>query len=56
MSNLKLNLPPTHEERKLAQQGFQQLITLMDEINHPEMFRKSPLWKLVNQSKSLLKP
>ena len=36
MSELKMNLPPTHEERKLAQQGFQKLIELMDEINHPE--------------------
>ena len=36
MSELKLNLPPTHEERKLAQEGFQQLIPLMNEINHPE--------------------
>lgn len=36
MSGLKLNPPPTHAERKIAQEGFQRLIDIIGELNHPE--------------------
>ena len=36
MSELQLNSPPTHQERQLANEGFQKLIDMIDEINHPE--------------------
>lgn len=36
MSELQLNSPPTHQERKIAQEGFQKLIEILDEVNHPE--------------------
>lgn len=36
MSDLTLNTPPTHQERQLSQEGFQRLIEIIDEVNHPE--------------------
>lgn len=36
MPELPLNQPPTREERKIAQEGFQKLVEIIDEINHPK--------------------
>ena len=36
MSDLTLNTPPTPQERQLSQEGFQRLIEIIDEVNHPE--------------------
>jgi len=36
MSEQSLNTPPTHQERQLANEGFQRLIQAIEEINHPE--------------------
>ena len=36
MSELPLNSPPTHQERRLANESFQRLIEIIDDINHPE--------------------
>ena len=36
MSELRLSASPTREERQIAQEGFQILIDILDEINHPE--------------------
>jgi excisionase family DNA binding protein len=36
MSDLQLNISPTHNERKIAQEGFQKLIDILDDIDHPE--------------------
>lgn len=36
MSDLQLNSPPTHQERQLANEGFQRLIEVIEDINHPE--------------------
>ena len=36
MSELQLNSPPTHQERQLANESFQRLIEVIDDINHPE--------------------
>jgi excisionase family DNA binding protein len=36
MSEFKLNTPPTRQERQIAQEGFQKLIEIIDEINHSE--------------------
>ena len=31
-----MNNPPTHQERQIANEGFQKLIEAIEEINHPE--------------------
>ncbi len=36
MSEQQINISPTHDERKIAQEGFQKLIEILDAINHPE--------------------
>lgn len=36
MSELELNSPPTNQERQLANESFQRLIEVIDDINHPE--------------------
>jgi excisionase family DNA binding protein len=36
MSDLTLNTPPTHQERQIAQEGFQRLIEIIDDVNHQE--------------------
>ena len=36
MAGLQLNSPPTHQERQIANKGFQKIIEIIDEINHPE--------------------
>lgn len=36
MAELQLNGPPTHQERQIANEGFQKLIDAIDEINHQE--------------------
>ncbi|WP_416867883.1 MAG: helix-turn-helix domain-containing protein [Imperialibacter sp.] len=36
MSDTQLNSPPTHQERQIANEGFQKLIAAIDEIGHPE--------------------
>jgi len=36
MSSLQLNTPPTRQERQIAQEGFQKLIEIIDEVNHAE--------------------
>ena len=36
ISESRLNTPPTHEERKMAHEGLQKLLAIIEEINHPE--------------------
>lgn len=36
MSDLRTNISPSHQERQIAQEGFEKLIEVIDEINHPE--------------------
>ncbi|MEM6641926.1 MAG: helix-turn-helix domain-containing protein [Bacteroidota bacterium] len=36
MPELQLSSPPTHQERQLANESFQQLIEVIGDINHPE--------------------
>ncbi|WP_109832450.1 helix-turn-helix domain-containing protein [Reichenbachiella versicolor] len=36
MSDSNINISPNRQERQIAQEGFQKLTEIIDEINHPE--------------------
>jgi len=36
MSQAQLNLPPTHDERRISQEGLQKLIKGIEAVKHPE--------------------